>query len=177
MAGPYPVTYNIADVARTEIIDDVKFNEIATAVNQERARRGYGPVTFQFVNQIDSEELNALVNAISSVYEEPGSFAGVNDGDIISNTHINLLIDKLQSAGSVCICNCNYCTCDCNYCTCNCNYCPCDCNYCPCDCNYCACNCNYCPCDCNYCTCNCNYACTCNCNYSDERLKTEIVYM
>jgi Chaperone of endosialidase len=38
----------------------------------------------------------------------------------------------------------------------------------------CMCNCNYCTCNCNYCTCNCNYACTCNCNYSDERLKENI---
>ncbi len=43
--------------------------------------------------------------------------------------------------------------------------------------NSCNCQCNYCPCNCNYCPCNCNYACTCNCNYSDERLKTNIVYM
>jgi hypothetical protein len=34
-----------------------------------------------------------------------------------------------------------------------------------------------CLCNCNYCTCNCNYACTCDCNYSDERLKTNIIFL
>ena len=43
--------------------------------------------------------------------------------------------------------------------------------------NVCTCNCNYCTCNCNYCTCNCNYGCTCNCNYSDERVKAEVEYM
>ena len=176
MAGPYPVTYNIADVAASEVIGSAKFTEIANAINQERARRGAGAASLTFVDQIDSEELNAMVSALDSV-ANIGGFAGVSDGDIISNSHINLLIDKLQAAGAQCICNCNYCTCDCNYCTCDCNYCTCDCNYCTCNCNYCTCNCNYCTCDCNYCTCNCNYACTCNCNYSDENLKTNIVYM
>lgn len=176
MAGPYPISYNIATVAATELVTSAKFNEIATAVNQERSRRGYGATNLSVADQIDAEELNAMVSAIDSA-GYTGGFTGVADGDIITNTHINALITKLNNAGAVCICNCNYCTCDCNYCTCDCNYCTCNCNYCTCNCNYCTCDCNYCTCDCNYCTCNCNYACTCNCNYSDERLKTNIVYM
>lgn len=45
-------------------------------------------------------------------------------------SEINSIIDKIQAAGGVCTCNCNYCTCNCNYCTCNCNYaCTCNCNY------------------------------------------------
>ena len=48
----------------------------------------------------------------------------------IKASEINSIIDKLQGAGAVCTCNCNYCTCNCNYCTCNCNYaCTCNCNY------------------------------------------------
>ncbi|MDA9954641.1 hypothetical protein N9D61_10125 [Planktomarina sp.] len=48
----------------------------------------------------------------------------------IKASEINSIIDKLQAAGAVCTCNCNYCTCNCNYCTCNCNYaCTCNCNY------------------------------------------------
>lgn len=43
--------------------------------------------------------------------------------------------------------------------------------------NSCFCNCNYCACNCNFCTCNCNFSCTCHCNYSDERLKTNILYL
>jgi len=57
-------------------------------------------------------------------------FAGVAQDGIIYAQNINDLIDKLQGAGQVCICNCNYCTCNCNYCSCNCNYaCTCNCNY------------------------------------------------
>jgi len=48
----------------------------------------------------------------------------------IKASEINSIIDKVQAAGAVCTCNCNYCTCNCNYCTCNCNYaCTCNCNY------------------------------------------------
>jgi hypothetical protein len=47
-----------------------------------------------------------------------------------SAADINTLIQAINSAGTVCTCNCNYCTCNCNYCTCNCNYsCTCNCNY------------------------------------------------
>jgi hypothetical protein len=49
---------------------------------------------------------------------------------VIYASEINSIIDKVQAAGAVCTCNCNYCTCNCNYCTCNCNYaCTCNCNY------------------------------------------------
>jgi hypothetical protein len=51
-------------------------------------------------------------------------------GDKIYAADINNLISAINSAGAVCLCNCNYCTCNCNYCTCNCNYaCTCNCNY------------------------------------------------
>ena len=56
-------------------------------------------------------------------------------GSVTQNTRIyaadiNNLLTELNTAATVCICNCNYCTCNCNYCTCNCNYaCTCNCNY------------------------------------------------
>jgi len=57
-------------------------------------------------------------------------FDGVQQYEKIRAQHVNDLILKLNGAGGVCICNCNYCTCNCNYCTCNCNYsCTCNCNY------------------------------------------------
>ena len=57
-------------------------------------------------------------------------FGGVSANATIYAQDINDLIAKLQGAGQVCICNCNYCTCNCNYCSCNCNYaCTCNCNY------------------------------------------------
>jgi hypothetical protein len=57
-------------------------------------------------------------------------FSGIDANGIIYAQDINSLISKLQGAGQVCICNCNYCTCNCNYCSCNCNYaCTCNCNY------------------------------------------------
>lgn len=160
MPGPYPATYNISDATATNIVDDAKFIELATAVNQERVRRGLAGQTFSFTNTVEAAELNALNASLNAA--GLGSFSvGWTTGSLSPNTtitssHINQLIDKIQAAGAVCICNCNYCTCDCNYCTCDCNYCTCN---------------------CNYCTCNCNYACTCNCNYSDETVKTNIVYM
>jgi len=57
-------------------------------------------------------------------------FSGVAANGTIYAQDINDLINKLQGAGQVCVCNCNYCTCNCNYCSCNCNYaCTCNCNY------------------------------------------------
>ena len=44
-------------------------------------------------------------------------------GSRIRATHINSIIDQINSSRAACTCNCNYCTCNCNYsCTCNCNY-------------------------------------------------------
>lgn len=59
-----------------------------------------------------------------------GGFQGVRAERNIFAAEINSLVQKVNSAGAVCVCNCNYCTCNCNYCTCNCNYsCTCNCNY------------------------------------------------
>jgi hypothetical protein len=59
-----------------------------------------------------------------------GGFQGVDPNREILAEEINAMVDKINGAGAVCVCNCNYCTCNCNYCTCNCNYsCTCNCNY------------------------------------------------
>jgi hypothetical protein len=59
-----------------------------------------------------------------------GGFTGVDPNRDILAEEINAMVDKVNGAGAVCVCNCNYCTCNCNYCTCNCNYsCTCNCNY------------------------------------------------
>jgi len=59
-----------------------------------------------------------------------GGFQGVRSNNVIFAQEINNMVQKVNDAGAVCVCNCNYCTCNCNYCTCNCNYsCTCNCNY------------------------------------------------
>ena len=67
-----------------------------------------------------------------SVPSYTSGFAGISNPTTttIKASDINALIKKVNDAGAVCLCNCNYCTCNCNYCTCNCNYaCTCNCNY------------------------------------------------
>jgi hypothetical protein len=77
----------------------------------------------------DNGQLPETVNFVAATAYTTG-FQGIDTDGIIYAQNINDLIDKLQGAGNICICNCNYCTCNCNYCTCNCNYaCTCNCNY------------------------------------------------
>jgi hypothetical protein len=162
------VTYTIGDVSSGSLIDNAKFSDIATKVNQERVRRGGSNASFSFSGIIQDSEIQALIDGIEGVnpplrgtgyttnpgtVSAPGSgdntdvqhaaevaIAGTNAGAYTSGirnlsakifaSEINSIIDKLQGAGAVCTCNCNYCTCNCNYCTCNCNYaCTCNCNY------------------------------------------------
>lgn len=124
------VSYPIYDVQSLNIIDDAKWTEIYNTVNAERSRRGYGWITNPgFSGSIEAADLNALKNGIDSAGYTAG-FSGVAVSTKISASHINSMIDKVQAAGSICLCNCNYCTCNCNYCTCDCNYaCTCDCAY------------------------------------------------
>ena len=143
-------TYTIADVSVGDQIAAAKFTDIGTKVNQERVRRGSSATTFGFTGAINDSEIQALINAIegpnppstSNNYLDsnndpiaetnaPAYTSGIRDlTNPIKASEINDIIDKLQAAGQVCTCNCNYCTCNCNYCTCNCNYaCTCNCNY------------------------------------------------
>ena len=122
-------TYSISDVYAGLIIDNDKFNDIGVKVNQERSRRGHGARSYSFSGVVAAAHINDLKQGINDAGYTAG-FAGVTAGNVIAATNINQMIDKIQAAGAVCICNCNYCTCNCNYCTCNCNYaCTCNCNY------------------------------------------------
>lgn len=125
----YPVSYPVSSPAANSIVGSPKFYEIGTYVNQERVRRGYGTVPFSFTSVIEAAEINSLVTALNDV-GYPYGFGGVGQNGKIYLSNVSDIIAKLQAAGAVCICNCNYCTCDCNYCTCDCNWaCPCNCNY------------------------------------------------
>ena len=123
----YPATYNIADVGSAWVIDDAKWTEIYNNINAERARRGSGAIGNPgFSGNVEVNDLNTLSSGINYYWSD----GYVDTNTLISAGHINYLIDKIQAAGAVCVCNCNYCTCNCNYCTCNCNYgCTCYCNY------------------------------------------------
>ena len=122
-------SYSISDVYAGQIIDNAKFNDIGVKVNQERSRRGHGSRSYSFSGVIDDTHINSLRDGINDAGYTSG-FSGVSAGTRVYASNINQMIDKLQAAGNVCVCNCNYCTCNCNYCTCNCNYsCTCNCNY------------------------------------------------
>ena len=130
---------------------------ISTVFNNTiSAQAGTGDSNDEFNDMVDG--LNASITAVNgaTMLDMPGPYhknpvpsmsstaVTESNGNIITASEFNKLIDGINKAGQKCLCNCNYCTCNCNYCTCNCNYCACNCNYCTCDCNYC-------------CTCNCNY--------------------
>ena len=137
--------------------NNLNIPSIATVFNNTiSADAGIGDSDPEFNDMVDG--LNASIAAVNgaTMINMPGPY-GTNpvpsmgstavpesNGNIITASQFNKLIDGINKAGQKCLCNCNYCTCNCNYCTCNCNYCNCNCNYCTCDCNYC-------------CTCNCNY--------------------
>lgn len=149
-------------------------NQLRAAIYYELVRRGKGwtdpGVLTAGTHTIHNLYIKRLRNAVTSVatWTIPWYLqdAAVNAGTISRKEQYTYLRAQINTFRNQCYCQCNYaCTCQCNYsCTCNCNY-------------ACTCNCNYCPCNCNYCPCNCNYSCTCNCNYSDERLKSDIIYM
>lgn len=122
-----PVSYSIADVATGSLIDNAKWSEVLTRINQERARRGNSAISDPgFTGTIQASDMTALHNGINYYW----STTLAATGSTVNAAHINELIDKIQYSGSVCVCNCAYCTCNCNYCTCNCNYsCTCNCNY------------------------------------------------
>jgi hypothetical protein len=157
------VTYGQATVSVGQSIAAATWNSIATTINAERGRRGYGAVLGGVTNPIQAATFNAFKTALevpgpaaSQAYNVSGTVTvvtypqapvptgatAVSIGQQITAAGLNALITELNNAGAVCTCNCNYCTCNCNYCTCN-----------------------------------CNYACTCNCNYSDERLKDNVKFI
>ena len=152
-------SYALTKATDGSTVDNDLHRAIEAAVNQERTRRGQptlSVITSRFVGYIEAADLNYLKSAVEvqGVTPNPpyytvnlgggaqqdvyftvapaytGGFQGVDPNTLIQAEEINAMIDKVNGAASVCVCNCNYCTCNCNYCTCNCNYsCTCNCNY------------------------------------------------
>jgi len=131
-SGDDTVTFGtgaLTHVSVGAIIDDQRFLDISYLVMDESARRGFIPVPRTFTGLITAADINVMKNDIDLAGYTAG-FAGVSLGTPVAAANINGLIDKIEAAGNICVCNCNYCTCNCNYCTCNCNYsCTCNCNY------------------------------------------------
>ena len=145
------VTYGIPQVAAGGNIGSTLWNTMSASVNNERTRRGHGTIALAITNPITASIYTAMKTALEVAgpaasqaympsgtqtiltYPQVGAPTGTGSasaGSNITATAVNLLINEINSAGSVCTCNCNYCTCNCNYCTCNCNYaCTCNCNY------------------------------------------------
>ena len=136
-------------------VTNADFVTIFNLVNQERNRRGSGSITInpgQFTGLISASDLNTMKTNVEVQGVAPprqfytddanndqyftradaytGGFTGVLSDRIIFAQNMVDMLGKINSAGAVCVCNCNYCTCNCNYCTCNCNFsCTCQCNY------------------------------------------------
>lgn len=155
--GPNPDTvyYGALNKAPGQAVTTADWRLVEAGVNQERVRRGSAAnslITSRFQGLIEAADLNYLKTAVEVIGKTPnpssyrdgndnivlfdiaqiytGGFQGVSADRVIYAEEINAMVDKVNGAGAVCVCNCNYCTCNCNYCTCNCNYsCTCNCNY------------------------------------------------
>jgi len=154
-AGDDAAYYGVLNKQQGDEIRSADWKLVEAAVNQERVRRGAAAnavISTRFEGFIEAADLNYLKSAVEVAGVQPNpafykdeddqpvlftradaytsGFQGVLADRLIDNEEINAMVDKVNSAGAVCVCNCNYCTCNCNYCTCNCNYsCTCNCNY------------------------------------------------
>jgi hypothetical protein len=114
----------------TGSIEASDINALKSGIEVAAAALGSFYDRFGIITTDAYAETNGVTTYYATAGAYTGGFAGVSAGILISSSHINDLISKLNGAASVCVCNCNYCTCNCNYCTCNCNYsCTCNCNY------------------------------------------------
>jgi len=150
-------TYSSEELAQMgvnigELITNEKFNYLSGKVKNESARRGVGVPDYERNDGelITAVDYNVIIDRINNVLDIPRNPDGA-DLPHLSNVAIGDLITALIHN------NIKNKLVDAG--------------------NQCMCNCNYCACNCNQCICNCNHACVCNCNYSDERLKTNIVYI
>jgi len=133
--APDSVYYSKPKVTVGNIALDEDYDKVLTNVNAERYRRSqYSsvlpnvPDVFEEGERIDASDYNSLVSGLNAVYNSGISTIGI--GTLINANDLNTLADSIYTAGTQCVCNCNYCTCNCNACTCNCNYsCTCNCNY------------------------------------------------
>lgn len=127
------VSYYLADESVGNIVNANPINSLISLVSQECTRRAASYVDLNYLNvvaggSINLSTLNSLISALET-RGHSGVIYAIAAGATITANNFNLLIDKVQAAGAVCLCNCNYCTCNCNYCTCDCDYCTCNCNY------------------------------------------------
>ena len=126
-------TPNTASGSFTSPINHGEINQLITAIKVTPYSLGTPGYNDRFGYQTYTSYKDAsnttqyFSQASTATVSGPSSFS---TGNRIYAADINNLINAINSAGAVCMCNCNYCTCNCNYCTCNCNYsCTCNCNY------------------------------------------------
>lgn len=117
---------------KSELIENKHWNDVKNFIIQERERRGLD--TSKVVAYIPPGEITAdvFMNLLRNSNIDGVYYDSVNKGDQIKNESlgINDVVQRIMTAGSQCVCDCNYCSCDCNHCTCNCDYsCTCDCAY------------------------------------------------
>jgi hypothetical protein len=126
-------TPNTASGGFSSPINHGEINSLITAIQvtpYSLGTTGYYD-SFGYQTRTSYKDANNIVQYFSQATAQgvsgPSSYS---TGNKIYAADINNLINAINSAGAVCMCNCNYCTCNCNYCTCNCNYsCTCNCNY------------------------------------------------
>jgi hypothetical protein len=152
------VTYGLTMPSAGSVIHASDFTAMVNALNAESIRRDRGTwglvtpsgtVTASFFTGIASHTAGwtggngASTNGegspgnASTIAEITGAYTGfsiglgsIAPGGPIKSADMVSIANTINTAGAVCLCNCNYCTCNCNYCTCNCNYaCTCHCNY------------------------------------------------
>lgn len=154
----YSVSYGLSfGPGSGSVIRSSDFTNIVNTLNTESSRRGQGVIasspsgtittssvsggfialsnfsgTAPAVNTEGDSSAGTLITQLSGPWSGYGISipGGIAQGSVIYASDITNLVGQLNSAGSQCVCNCNYCTCNCNYCTCNCDYsCTCNCNY------------------------------------------------
>jgi hypothetical protein len=126
-------TPNTASGSFTSPINHGEINQLITAIKvtpYSLGTTGYND-RFGYQTRTSYKDTSNTIQYFSqATAQSVGGPSSYSTGDKIYAADINNLVSAINSAGAVCLCNCNYCTCNCNYCTCNCNYwCTCNCNY------------------------------------------------
>ena len=119
------VSYSLPSVTVGKIIQANDFNNLFSALEREASRRGRS-------NSFTDVRPSAVIYATNYNQMRNSSVVSVSSvsvGEIIYAYKLQNVINAVRSAGSQCLCNCNYCGCDCNVCTCDCNDCACNTHY------------------------------------------------
>ena len=141
------MTVNVGDLVTNE-----KFNYLSLKIQNESQRRGIGVSNYDKQNGeiVTAHDYNVIIDRLNTALDVPRNPSGPNLPHLPNIAVGDLITELIHSNIKNKLINAG---------------------------SQCMCNCNYCACNCNQCICNCNHACVCNCNYSDERLKTNIVYI